>query len=83
MAKTQETKDKVKIQLFKDSKRYKDDVFVGVNGKPYKIQRGKAVEVPAAVAEVLEHSMSQDTAAAEYMEQERAAYAKARDEMNI
>lgn len=33
----------------------KDDVYVAVNGKGYLIQRGKDVEVPASVAEVLQH----------------------------
>ncbi len=30
--------------------------FVSVNGRDFLIQRGKRVEVPACVAEVLEHS---------------------------
>ena len=46
----------VKIRLFKDNSRYKGDLFVSVNGVNYKIRRGVEVEVPAAVAEVLEHS---------------------------
>ena len=32
-----------------------DDVYVAVNGVGYLIQRGKDVEVPASVAEVLRH----------------------------
>jgi len=51
---------KVKIKLFKDNDKYKDDVFVGVNGKAYKIQRGVEVEVPRFVAEVLRLSLKQD-----------------------
>ncbi len=51
----------VKIHLFKDNARYSGDVFVGVNGKNYKIQRGVDVEVPESVAEVLEHSQVQDS----------------------
>ena len=55
-------KKMVKIRLFKDaqSDKYRDDVTVGVNGTFYKIQRGVEVEVPEAVAEVLEHSFEQD-----------------------
>ena len=50
----------MRIHLFKDNGRYKDDVFVGVNGVNYMIQRGVDVEVPPEVAEVLEHSQQQD-----------------------
>ena len=53
-------KKTVRIHLFKDNGRYKDDVFVGVNGVNYMIQRGVDVEVPPEVAEVLEHSQVQD-----------------------
>ena len=50
----------VRIRLFQDNSRYKGDLFVSVNGVNYKIRRGVEVEVPAAVAEVLEHSQMQD-----------------------
>ena len=63
----------VKIHLFKDNGRYKDPVFVGVNGKSWQIQRGVDVEVPESVAEVLEHSMQQDGVAAENMMKMEAA----------
>ena len=52
--------EKVRIKLFKDNGRYKGDRFVSVNGVNYKIRRGVEVEVPRAVAEVLEHSQRQD-----------------------
>ena len=52
--------EKVRIKLFKDNGRYKGDLFVSVNGVNYKIRRGVEVEVPKAVAEVLEHSQRQD-----------------------
>ena len=44
----------MKIKLFKDNSRYKEDLFVSVNGVNYKIRRGVEVEVPPEVAEVLE-----------------------------
>ena len=53
-------KKTVRIHLFKDNGRYKDDLFVGVNGVNYMIQRCVDVEVPPEVAEVLEHSQMQD-----------------------
>ena len=53
-------KKTVRIKLFKDNSRYKEDLFVSVNGVNYKILRGGEVEVPPEVAEVLEHSQMQD-----------------------
>ena len=50
----------MKIKLFNDNSRYKEDLFVSVNGVNYKIRRGVEVEVPPEVAEVLEHSQMQD-----------------------
>ena len=66
-------KKTVRIHLFKDNGRYKDDVFVGVNGVNYMIQRGVDVEVPAAVAEVLRHSEEMDNAANAKIEAAQAA----------
>jgi hypothetical protein len=61
-------KEMVEIELFKDSKDYKDDVFVCVNGKDMVIKRGVKVKVSKAYAEVLEHSKVQDTATAKMIE---------------
>ena len=63
-AKTAE-EETVTVHLFQDSGRYKDDVFVGLNGKFYTIQRGVDVEVPVGVAEIIRHSMEQDKATAD------------------
>ncbi|HIR77976.1 MAG TPA: hypothetical protein IAD38_03125 [Candidatus Egerieenecus merdigallinarum] len=65
----------VKLKLFKDNGQYKDDVFVAVNGRTFQIVRGVEVEVPACVAEVLEHSEAQDRRTAELMERLESAYA--------
>ncbi len=62
-------KSPVRIKLFKDNDRYKSDVFVSVNGRNYQIRRGVEMEVPAEVAEVLEHSQTQDEITARRMEQ--------------
>ena len=66
-----EGKKMVKIKLFKDNHEYKDDVFVAVNGERYQIQRGKEVEVPDYIAEVLEHSAEQDARTAEFIEKSK------------
>ena len=34
------------IRLFKDNERYRDDVFVSVNGRTFQIKRGVEVQVP-------------------------------------
>lgn len=65
----------VPIRLFKDGDKYKDDVFVAVNGRSWQIRRGETVMVPDYVAEVLEQSMAQDTATANLIERESSAYA--------
>ena len=59
----------VEVQLFKDSKDYKDDVFVCINGRNKVIKRGEKVKVSKAYAKVLEQSMKQDGAAADLMNQ--------------
>lgn len=55
----------VRVKLFKDNGKYKSDVFVGVNGRGYQLQRGVEIDVPEEVAEVLEHSQMQDTLTSE------------------
>lgn len=72
----------VTVCLFKDNERYKDDVFVAVNGKTWQIRRGEPVQIPRYVADVLDQSMKQDTATANLIERESARYeaeAKARN----
>ena len=60
-----------KVELFKDSKDYKDDVFVCVNGHNMVIKRGVEVEVPEAFAKVLDQSKKQDTMTARLMEEQQ------------
>ena len=72
----------VTVCLFKDNERYKDDVFVAVNGKTWQIKRGEPVQIPKYVADVLEQSRRQDTATANLIDQESSSYeaeAKARN----
>ncbi len=65
----------VKIRLFKDGEKYKNDVFVAVNGKRFLIKRGVDVEVPDYVAEVLEQSRKQDQNTADLIERKSGEYA--------
>lgn len=55
----------VEVKLFKDSGKYKDDVFVGVNGETIAIQRGVRVKIKRKFAEVLDNSEHQDYETAE------------------
>lgn len=53
---------KVKLPLTREKQ---DDVFVSVNGRNMKIQRGVEVEIPLAFYEVLQNSETMDTLALE------------------
>lgn len=81
MAETKETKqtvkkeEKVTIKL-PLTRAEKDDVWVGLNGKSYLIKRGVNVEVPAGVAEILQHQEEMLNIAMEY---EEAMMAKVED----
>jgi hypothetical protein len=56
----------VTVQLFKDGGKYKDDVYVAVNGENCVIKRGLPVEIKRKFALVLDASQEQDVRAAEY-----------------
>lgn len=64
----------VQVQLFKDGKDYKDDVFVSVNGENCVIKRGYPVKVKRKFALVLEQSQAQDVKAAEYAEAQQREF---------
>ncbi len=55
----------VKVKLFKDKDKYKDDVLVIVNGQSYLIKRGVTVEIPQKVYDVLKCSDEQTGVAAD------------------
>ena len=63
------------IRLFKDNNKYRDDVFVGVNGKGYMIKRGERVMVPEELKEVLDNSMEQDEFTARLIDEQVEAFA--------
>lgn len=80
MAETKEKKvdldELVPFEAFKDNDKYKDDITVIVNGKPWRIKRGEEVMVPRYVYDVLKQSEKQDRAAASYSESQENAYKK-------
>lgn len=57
----------VTINLFYDGDKYKDPVFVGINGMTWLVKRGEPVEVPVEVYDVLMNQMKQDKSAADLM----------------
>lgn len=53
------------INLFYDGVKYKDPLFVQINGKSFLIRRGENVTVPVEVADVVAQSLKQDGHAAQ------------------
>ena len=64
----------VSVKLFKDSGKYKDDVFVGCNGETIAIKRGERVEIKRKFAEILDNSEHQDYETAQMIEQKSAEW---------
>ena len=69
MAEAKKKTETETIRLFSDGGKYKGDLFVSVNGVHYQLQRGKNIEVPPEVAEVIRHSQEQDDQTAARMEE--------------
>ncbi len=61
----------VSVKLFKDNDKYKDDVYVAVNGQNCVIKRGEWVRIKRKFALVLDSSEIQDMKTAELIEKER------------
>lgn len=61
----------IAIKLFKDNDRYKDDVYVAINGKNCVIKRGEWVKIKRKYALVLDQSEIQDSKAVALMEAEQ------------
>lgn len=66
----------VAIKLFRDNDRYKDDVYVAVNGKNCIIKRGEWVRIKRKFALVLDQSEIQDMRTAAYLEAEQNRFAE-------
>ena len=66
----------VEVSLFKDNNKYKDDVFVSVNGENCVIQRGKKIKVKRKFADVLDKSSIQDFETSELIDRKSSEFAK-------
>ena len=64
----------ISVKLFKDNDRYKDDVYVAVNGQNCIIKRGECVKVKRKFALVLVASEIQDMRTAEFIEREQRRF---------
>lgn len=66
----------VEVKLFKDNNKYKDDVYVSVNGENCVIKRGQRVQVKRKFANVLDNSDMQDYETAMLIEKKSNEFAK-------
>ena len=67
----------ISVKLFKDNDRYKDDVYVAVNGQNCIIKRGEWVKIKRKFALVLDASEIQDMKTAEFIEREQKRFTEA------
>ena len=67
----------ISVKLFKDNDRYRDDVYVAVNGQNCIIKRGEWVKVKRKFALVLDASEIQDMRTAEFIEREQKRFTDA------
>ena len=74
-------KGKTRIKLFQDTGKYKDDMFVGINGDNTIIQRGKWVEVSNAVNDALINGQRQTEVAAQLNEKLQEQYEQKKENL--
>ena len=65
----------VEIKLFRDNEKYKDDVYVAINGKNCVIRRGVWTRIRRKFALLLDQSEIQDLRTAELMDREAGRFA--------
>ena len=58
----------VEVELFKDNGKYKDDVFVAVNGVGMMVPRGEKVKVKRKYAIAIENALKQGKTAFDFIE---------------
>lgn len=57
---TYDPEELVTVQLFQDNDKYKDDLYVAVNGERILIKRGIPVQIKRKFADVIKNSETQD-----------------------
>ena len=78
-----EMEKKVIMKFLKDNGKYKDDIFVQVNGENMRIPRGKYVEIPKKFLAVIEQSDLQDAQTATLMQEHDNAFVNESRARNI
>ena len=66
----------VAVKLFRDNDRYKDDVYVAVNGQNCVVRRGEWVRIKRKFAFLIEQSEIQEMKAAEVLQSAKERYAQ-------
>lgn len=66
----------VEVRLFRDNNKYKDDVYVAVNGENCQIKRGVPVKIKRKFALVLENSDVQDFETSQLIEKKSSEFAR-------
>lgn len=66
----------VDVRLFKDGDKYKEPLFVGINGKNCVIPRGEFVRIKRKFAFLIEQSEIQEMRAAEALQEAKDRYAQ-------
>lgn len=67
-------KETVKVRLFRDEYRYKQPLYVSINGRNWLIKRGVDVELPKYVADFIEQQMQEEAAIWERVAKEEQEY---------
>ncbi len=78
-----ELEEYVPIKLFKDGERYKDDVYVCVNGENCLIKRGVQTMIKRKFKNVLDQSQMQDETASAMSERLADDFAKATENRGL
>ena len=64
----------ISVKLFKDNDKYRDDVYVAVNGQNCVIKRGEWVKIKRKFALVLDASEIQDMKTAQLIENDQRSF---------
>lgn len=67
----------VKLRLFKDNGRYKDPLYVAINGRNWIIKRGVDVEVPVYVKEYIDQQLTEEQIIWDKVAKEEEEYQRA------
>ena len=73
----------VTVKLFKDTSKYKDDVFAQINGENVLIKRGEPVKIKRKFATLLKQSSNQDYKTAKFMDEKENEFKAESKKFNV